>query len=378
MSNYLSYQFSKSINVHQNRKSKHISKRDENINSCLKLALSVAKKYHTQSGTSMSLEDIVQHANMGLCIAADKYNNPEVKFSAYAHFWIKKYVLDAINVIARPLAVSTHEGYCRVTDACKFVSKDDKFAGAADDVEGEKNPVFNKLVGSYIAGDTLADINDIQNNQANIILQLFNILSQKERVVICAKFGLQPFAEEHSFQEIAKKYKWTIVSVNKSYGHAIGIMQQYAIVNNINLAALLIDAASISEYAHYINNDIAYVDNVETDVVIDDYLKHVQLQSGLSDIQFQTALYKDDNNSYAFFSKKIIGNYVVYIKHRIARRYNNGNVNIDISFGIYNKEGDCVKPERYLYTIKHISIFNFASFAKEHNITQMHSPYFKL
>ena len=60
------------------------------INSNLRLAISIAKKYH-RKGTN--LEDLIQESNIGLIKAVDKFDwRKGFKFSTYATWWITQSV----------------------------------------------------------------------------------------------------------------------------------------------------------------------------------------------------------------------------------------------------------------------------------------------
>lgn len=82
--------------------------RDKEIENCLMMVYSIALKYIKMSNPIVSFEDLLQYGNYGLVVAADKYFSTQVpdesikrlrtkgfaKFSAYAYFWIKKYVIE--------------------------------------------------------------------------------------------------------------------------------------------------------------------------------------------------------------------------------------------------------------------------------------------
>ena len=71
----------------------------------LRLAVSVAKRY---TNRGVSLPDLVQEGNIGLMIAADKFNkNENCKFSTYAVYWIKqritRYIADNSRTVRLPV-----------------------------------------------------------------------------------------------------------------------------------------------------------------------------------------------------------------------------------------------------------------------------------
>ena len=62
--------------------------KDRMIESNLRLAISIAKKYARYGS---NLEDLIQEANIGLIKAVDKFDwRRGFKFSTYAHWWIKQ------------------------------------------------------------------------------------------------------------------------------------------------------------------------------------------------------------------------------------------------------------------------------------------------
>ena len=69
--------------------------KDTLIESNLRLAVSIAKKYQ---GNGLTLMDLIQEANIGLLIALDKFE-PErgYRFSTYASWWIKQTISRALD-----------------------------------------------------------------------------------------------------------------------------------------------------------------------------------------------------------------------------------------------------------------------------------------
>jgi len=64
--------------------------RDKMINSNLRLAINIAKKYHR---LGINLEDLIQESNIGLIKAVDKFDwRKGNKFSTYATWWITQSV----------------------------------------------------------------------------------------------------------------------------------------------------------------------------------------------------------------------------------------------------------------------------------------------
>ena len=80
--------------------------KDRMIQSNLRLAISVAKKYQTKG---CSLEDLIQESNMGLIKAVDRFDwRKGFKFSTYAYWWIKQSVRTHIASQASDIKLPAH------------------------------------------------------------------------------------------------------------------------------------------------------------------------------------------------------------------------------------------------------------------------------
>jgi RNA polymerase primary sigma factor len=70
-------------------KNKRPGWRNTLINSNLRLVVSIAKVY--ARNTKVALLDLIQAGNIGLCLAADRFElGHGAKFSTYATWWIKQ------------------------------------------------------------------------------------------------------------------------------------------------------------------------------------------------------------------------------------------------------------------------------------------------
>jgi len=79
------------------------SAREAMIQSNLRLVLHMARKYQ---GRGLPQEDVVQHGNMGLMVAVDKFDPGRgLKFSTYAVWWIRQAIQAALLDTARVVRV---------------------------------------------------------------------------------------------------------------------------------------------------------------------------------------------------------------------------------------------------------------------------------
>ncbi len=126
------------------------------INCNLKFAYTIALKY-LRSG--LPLLDLVQQANLGLTIAADRYSpNHGTRFTSYAVFWIRQSILVYINETSRLIRLP--EDIC--FDISKLYHLETAFFA-----DHQRNPTDDEL--ATLSGFPIARIKYIRSLDFNII-----------------------------------------------------------------------------------------------------------------------------------------------------------------------------------------------------------------
>lgn len=187
------------------------------IESNLRLVISVAKKYSETA--SLSLMDLIQEGNLGLMQAAEKYDYEKgYKFSTYAVYWIKQSILQAINDNSRTIRIPTH-ALNTIKEINTLRSKmvhengeepsNEELAKAVGIKEKELEKLFIVYKGALsldymVNDDSDNDLKDlivdesalspheqaIKTSEKEIILNVLNTLSEKERDIIIYRYGL--------------------------------------------------------------------------------------------------------------------------------------------------------------------------------------------
>jgi RNA polymerase sigma factor (sigma-70 family) len=230
--------------------------RNNLIKQHLRLAISIARDIYIRSGIrTIELDDVVQAANLGLVIAADKYlaSTTDSKyatyaFSTYAYNWIKKYVLDEINLTSHQLTRIGTDAYKRLGNDLKMISKDDDITYA----DYDNNPINNEL-SSSTTSQTILEHEHALDSQRKLLQKIFEPLSSNEKMILCALFGLHPFSAPQTGAEIAKRnglHRSAISNIkkhafNKIYWGASAkereAMQTFSIIAGLDTRDILCD-----------------------------------------------------------------------------------------------------------------------------------------
>jgi RNA polymerase primary sigma factor len=194
--------------------------REKMINSNLRLAVSIAKKYY-KSGCSM--EDLIQESNIGLMKAVEKYDwRKGYKFSTYACWWIRQAVTRHIAMNKNTVRVPSHAvsiakniqamieeyeeefGHTPTNEEiCDALNVSPKMAQASlDSLKLRYLVSLDKEInysdgGTRTLGDTIPDLQTMsvedeldQESLRNIVIDSFKLLTDREEQVIRMRFGI--------------------------------------------------------------------------------------------------------------------------------------------------------------------------------------------
>jgi RNA polymerase sigma-32 factor len=71
-----------------------VASRHKLVNSCLRLVVQLAQDH---MGTAGSLLDLIQAGNEGLCLAVDKYDPDQAKFTTFAAWWVRAKIKETVQ-----------------------------------------------------------------------------------------------------------------------------------------------------------------------------------------------------------------------------------------------------------------------------------------
>ncbi len=181
----------------------------------LRLVVSIAKKY---TGQGILFMDLVQEGSLGLIKAAQRFDYTKgFKFSTYATWWIKQTIIRAIANSSRSIRIPVH-----MSDKIRMLKKAivklsvQKGAEPTDEELSDYLKIDEKKVKSikramikepvsldtpvaqdlcledYISDDEnkLPEINTEKEFLNKDILNILDILNQKERFIIINRFGI--------------------------------------------------------------------------------------------------------------------------------------------------------------------------------------------
>jgi RNA polymerase primary sigma factor len=204
---------------------------DKLVRANLRFVVSVAKQYQNQG---LSLQDLINEGNVGLVKAAQRFDETRgFKFISYAVWWIRQSILQAVAEQARIIRLPMNQvgALAKVKKASAMLEQKlqrrPTVKEIADSVDLAEDKVEQLLNLNTRAMSTDAPI-DEQNDDANFldifvqedqtktdsaveqesaskaISRSLDMLSEKERTILCMYYGLGT-SREYSLEEIAMK-----------------------------------------------------------------------------------------------------------------------------------------------------------------------------
>lgn len=205
---------------------------DEIVTRNLRLCISFAKKY---AAYSMSFEDCIQNANIGLMTAVEKYDYKKgFKFSTYASWWIRQSIMrENANNGRRSVRLPVHlvdriqkikKAREELADQLGRIPNNEELSHFLTDmtpqqineadIYAQDNLSFDYTIGTSDKSDdqmTLLDIVEdtrhtsteeyVSNNEMKeAINMVFSILNEKEKTVLILRFGLND-GQQHTLEE---------------------------------------------------------------------------------------------------------------------------------------------------------------------------------
>lgn len=175
------------------------AKSNDPVMSNMRLVVYIAKQYQ---GMGLSLDDLIQEGSIGLCRAAELYDESKGKFSSYAGLWIKAAIRRALSDKSRMVRVPSHKSADETAQV---------FVGQLDPTyQGSVNPEIDEV---HTETETTHEVN-----------KLLNKLNSRQRQIIKMKFGIDQ--DEMKTTEIAQELGLTVQAVNSNIRIAMKKMQE--------------------------------------------------------------------------------------------------------------------------------------------------------
>lgn len=198
------------------------------IEANLQLVIPVAKRYQ---GNGLSLMDLIQEGNLGLIEAVERYDYRLGKFSSFAYWWIRTYIIGAVARFMSPVSLSRY-GW---TVWCKIESQKNSQQKAENQISEAASQKLSLLLNpirldqplidergiyAYIVDIIPAPNNEIEQFEEELYLKqlikdIFNQLPQRTRQVLQMYYGFDGY-EPHTFKELAEK-----LGISKQAAHSL-------------------------------------------------------------------------------------------------------------------------------------------------------------
>jgi RNA polymerase primary sigma factor len=171
---------------------------NELVTSKLKFVVSVAKKYR---GNGVPFLDLIEEGNIGLLKAMEKYDyKKDNKFLSYAVWWIRQSIQECIkkSYNNKEYLIGSNINY-NILENIGDISDDDYIKNDDIDTELLNDLLYDDVI--YYPDKNFED----KDIKVNIIKDLLNNLTKRERNIISLYFGLNG-GNPMKLEEIGEKY----------------------------------------------------------------------------------------------------------------------------------------------------------------------------
>ncbi|MGP1520703.1 MAG: sigma-70 family RNA polymerase sigma factor [Treponema sp.] len=198
------------------------------IDSNLRFVIKIAKKYRN---SGLSFSDLISEGNIGLMLAADKFDPSKgFRFISYAVWWIKQTILKAISEKSKIIRLPVN----RINELSRIETEREKRMDSIEDIASSMNidaPTLNAMLNvsqkplsfdepikkgeDSIVGELIKDEihpspeTDVLNQSLkDEIKEMLSTLSNREAAILKYRFGLAG-EEPHSLLEVGMKFDLT-------------------------------------------------------------------------------------------------------------------------------------------------------------------------
>jgi len=225
------------------------SAREKLIKSNLRLVVRIAKSF---SGCGISLLDLIQEGNMGLMVAAKKFDwKKGVRFSTYAAWWIKQGILRSITNKKRMIRIPhrKEEALLRIE---RYIAQFSSYFGREPSIEEiaqatglskkEVSKILNIIFQVQSLDQEMTDdgstlIDSIEDNRYDpyVVIdqeatkeevdQLMKVLAEKEKQVLMYRFAFYD-GKKYTLKNISEKLGISAETVRQIEIKAINKLRQ--------------------------------------------------------------------------------------------------------------------------------------------------------